>query len=237
MSTQPFRLQSAPPPRLAACGRGATPQVYESETIDTPNPMGQRKLTYRFRPLRDWTSQEVSFARIVARRYFAELGGFRIVTDLLMRNIIQCLRDPDLGFENLIRAILARRQDPSVFMCDGSLRIGKQQFIADPVNFFADNQVFKWLQRSPTYQAAQRDQVADQRRDVKRTAEQEQARRAADFWQRLSDERKAQADKAGAGLARSTLEQYRIDPASAEGQGAIRAQAQRWAFEKWGPRA
>lgn len=131
-------------------GRGATPQTIDEVTIDNPNLFGRRKLKVRYRPLKDWTPDEICTATAVLVCYFAELGGFQTIDDAAMRSVITRIR-AGVTEEQCRWAILAKVASLGETHAE---RIGKRTFVASPERFFTSAQIETWLDKSPEMRAA-----------------------------------------------------------------------------------
>lgn len=228
------------PPRYAARGRGATPQVQRVDRLERPNPAGRFEITYRYRPLQGWSSTQIAAAERLARLYFEQLGGFRIADDALIRTIIETLRV--YSFEELVWAVLAKRA--SVSMRDGSLKISTLRFIASPVNFFGTGQIDRWVEQSREFQLrTERKQSADRISTQQQTRAQERRDQAAKLAQDQNDIERRAAFLAGLtpeqlAEARAAVEpKWRRSPLSRDskmGRPVYERHLYEYAWPRWG---
>lgn len=135
-------------------GRGATPRVEKVLDLNKPNRFGRRRIEYHYRPLRDWTVNEIDLAERGLRYYCQHVGGFRFVDDELMRLFIGARRGLDgeadeLGVESatLIRWAI----DTKAASLNGETpeeSTYKKRFVGRPENFFSRD-LDRWLELSP----------------------------------------------------------------------------------------
>jgi len=185
MSQSAFIPTAVDPPKR---GRGATPRRIPAIALDKPNPVGNRKLKYVYRPLKRWSAWHVEViegAAAVAVEsdsnldlaerglayYFAMVGGFRLADDAVVRLFYDALAYfSDHAAELQVRpttlmkwAIDAKAE--SLRAETPEERAFKRNFIPRPDNFLKPGSLDGWLDKSEQ-RAAHRRKLAGARHDA-----------------------------------------------------------------------
>ena len=247
-------------PRVARRGRGAVAVRRITVRLRARNVAGRSKLLFAYRPLKTWKEPTLRLVHELLARYFAMIGGFRVVRDSTVRTWYKALASGLYTEQELRWAIDAKAV--SLAGDTPAETRAKRRFVCGPGRFldFAGY----WLEQSPEYRArvAQRQEseqaghaarlagardaaVRRELDDIKAHVEgraalregqraRADARRAA-VWGSLSHARQAVARQATERAFRERCEQWGMAPDSPELVQLRTDYAINWAALKWPP--
>lgn len=242
-------------PARPARGRGATPRVEQVFTCPGPNPVGERRVRFAFRPLQRFAAPDdngkprwANACNLIAE-YFQAVGGFRIARDDVVKAWCELLDDyepQEVSFAIAAKAASLQARDPYEAREKRIYRNRPEKFPAAIGYWLAQSEAYAEHKRlrNARQQRAALDNLMVQRlaspeeqalREQQRTrthVRRENALRA--WWYRLPDHQRAASRKGAWPQFVDMCAKQGLDPQSPQADELLLMYATGWAEERYG---